>query len=383
MAWSLGGAVVLVAVLAASESVPFRPVDDTLVLGPAAAGAHAAVAALGALDAGDRDAVVAFARAALGRAEVQQDPREASYGLIAIQRHHAVAGDVDTRMLEATLLQRLHRFDEAMAVLDDVLATPDPPAQAHFVRSILWTLRGDYRRALADCAAMLDRTDAITVAACAAIPNSRSGRADATWTALAAMLDEPAAARSPLLGYARGVKAELAWRLQRPDALDRLAAWSAEGSVLARIVHADALLDHGDAAAALRLLETTPGESALVRRARALRMLGNDADALASLTATHATMRASRALRSDASHAREEAYWDLHVADDPLAALALARENWALQREPIDAELVLDAALRAGRPEAAAPVLEWLERHAIDDARLLARRRAFTERTRA
>lgn len=360
---------------AAADGKAFRPSDDTLVLGPASGEAHVGVAELAALDTDDRRAVLAYARGALARADRLQDPREAGYGLLALQRYHLRGSDPESRLLEAILLQRLHRFDDALAVLDAVIAVPSASAQARFVRSALLTLRGDYRAALDDCTALVERTDAYTVALCAALPNSRAGRAESTWATLTALLDDPTTARAPLAGYARGVHAELAWRLGRPDALALLAAWSAAGEPLARIVHADALLDSNAPADALTVLEDMPGESALVRRARALRMLATDTDGLAALATEYAAIRTARALRDDVGHAREEAYWWLHVEPDPAAALTAALANWARQREPLDAELVLDAARAAGRAEAAAPVLAWMDTHAVDDARLLARRR--------
>ena len=50
------------------------------------------------------------------------------------------------------------------------------------------------------------------------------------------------------------------------------------------------------------------------------------------------------------------------LLDRPARALQLARENWATQREPADARILLEAALAAGDPAAARPVLDWLER---------------------
>jgi hypothetical protein len=56
--------------------------------------------------------------------------------------------------------------------------------------------------------------------------------------------------------------------------------------------------------------------------------------------------------------------------------LKLALLNWQNQREPIDARLVLEAALAARDPQAARPVLEWMQRHRVEHRTLeqLARR---------
>jgi len=48
--------------------------------------------------------------------------------------------------------------------------------------------------------------------------------------------------------------------------------------------------------------------------------------------------------RGDVVHRREEARYRLALAGDPGGALALARDNWAVQREPADLRVLADAA---------------------------------------
>ena len=74
--------------------------------------------------------------------------------------------------------------------------------------------------------------------------------------------------------------------------------------------------------------------------------------------------------RGDRVHLREEARFALSLADDPATALALALENWRVQREPADARLVLEAAVAANAPAAAAPVLTWLAETGLEDTQL-------------
>jgi hypothetical protein len=62
----------------------------------------------------------------------------------------------------------------------------------------------------------------------------------------------------------------------------------------------------------------------------------------------------------------------LHLLDRPRAALELARRNWATQREPADARILLEAALAANDPAAAQPVLDWLGRTGLEHVGLQA-----------
>jgi hypothetical protein len=351
-------------------AAPYRPTDDALVLADVSTVAPLATEQLRAL--GDDPAVaIDFAERMLAQAEDTQDSIYAQYALRALTPHRDAASP-DLRLLTATTLQRLHRFDEALSELDALIASGEAPAQAYFVRSVLRTLRADYRGALADCSALLTRTGALAVAACAALPRARSGGGESAYRALLDMLsatDDDDAIRH----YASGVAAELAWRLGKPDALQRLREMADSGKMLYRLAYADALLDSGDAAAAMVALADAPGEGASLRRARALRRLGNDAHQLAQETALLAAAVEARALRDDVSHAREDAYFFLHVRRDAAAALRAAQRNFEQQKEPLDAELLLDAALLAKAPEAADAVRDWARSHRIDDRRLAAR----------
>ncbi|MDP1108498.1 hypothetical protein, partial [Klebsiella pneumoniae] len=87
-------------------------------------------------------------------------------------------------------------------------------------------------------------------------------------------------------------------------------------------------------------------DALLLRRVIALRALGRESAALA------AQMRerlAAADRREPGRHAREQARFALDVESQPRAALRLAQANWAFQREPADAVLLLRAALAAGR----------------------------------
>ncbi len=64
--------------------------------------------------------------------------------------------------------------------------------------------------------------------------------------------------------------------------------------------------------------------------------------------------------RGERPHLRSEAYYRLYVERNAAAALPLAIENFAEQREPIDRRILLDAARSAGKPDAAEPVRHWL-----------------------
>jgi hypothetical protein len=134
------------------------------------------------------------------------------------------------------------------------------------------------------------------------------------------------------------------------------------------MAYAEFLLDQNDPHRVVDLLEDeTRIDGLLLRLALAERQLSLDADGhIANL---QARFRASR-LRGDTAHRGEQARLSLHLLGRPRAALRLAAANWAVQREPRDARILLEAAVAAHDAAAARPVLDHLERTSLEDVQL-------------
>ena len=126
------------------------------------------------------------------------------------------------------------------------------------------------------------------------------------------------------------------------------------------MMFADVLLADGNAAAAWNLLAAAPEvDGVLLRRAIAAKRLGQDAVLETARTELSRRFRQNQDLGLTA-HAREETRFYLEVDRDPALALSRAQVNWNLQREIEDAQLLIDAAVAADTPAAAAPVLRWI-----------------------
>jgi hypothetical protein len=77
--------------------------------------------------------------------------------------------------------------------------------------------------------------------------------------------------------------------------------------------------------------------------------------------------------RGDRIHLREEARFRLELGGDACAALALASEDWQVQRELADARVLLATAVACGgaaAKAAAAPVLAWRRANHVEHPRL-------------
>jgi hypothetical protein len=71
--------------------------------------------------------------------------------------------------------------------------------------------------------------------------------------------------------------------------------------------------------------------------------------------------------RGDHIFLREEATYLLHVHGKAAEALALARQNWTVQRAPRDAQVYLEAALALHDASAAREVLDFIAQSGMSD----------------
>lgn len=365
-----------------ASAIPRVPASDDEVverLPPRADGAQRARRAALARDPRQLPLALAAARDGIERARRLGDPRELGAAQAALAPWwQAPEPPPAVRLLRATILQSRHHFDAAGADLDALATAPAVPvavrAQALLTRASLRQLRGDLGGAADDCRALQQRPDFAALgapaqeAASACLWELRSLTGDPRGAARALDALLAAAAGDPWLSLLR---AELAERQGDDTAAERhFAAAAAAGDVYALAAQADWLLARGRDAQALRVLDAGPAQADALRLRRAIawHRLGDAraADVAARLRENLAAAR----LRGDPPHLREEARLALDVDGDAARALALAREQWATQREPADAVMLWRAARAAGRLGAAAVLHDWVPDPARADVRL-------------
>jgi hypothetical protein len=162
--------------------------------------------------------------------------------------------------------------------------------------------------------------------------------------------------------------AETEERLGRHDAAEAafkraLSLGLADSYLLA--AYSDFLLDRQRPAEVLALLKGKERSDLLLLRLT-LAAQASGAPNRANWEADLVARFTAASLRGDSLHQKEEARFALTQRGQALRALALARENFAVQREPADARVLLEAAIAAGQPAAAEPVRLWLAESGIE-----------------
>jgi len=282
-------------------------------------------------------------------------------------------------LLRATLKQSQHDFAGAIKDLDRLLTREPSNGQALLTRATVLTVRGHYADAQADCRKLARLTSALVVASCVAAPASLGGNADDAYRTL--MQAFARGGDSPVIrAWALTLAAEIAARRGDADSADAhfQAAFKLDPrDAYLRAAYADFLLDNGRAREALPLLkDDTRNDSLLLRLALAERALPDMQVMFDSHRADLAARFDAARARGDTLHQREEARFELEIRGDAKKSLALARDNWKVQREPADLRILGQAALAAGDAAALEIVNTWIDDTRLQDATLVAMRGA-------
>lgn len=333
---------------------------------------------------GYSDSLRALMRAARARPDDLASASLAARGLIAEGR---AAGDsrlvgaslgllrpfmaepaVETLVLAATARQYQHDFTGALTLLDRAIAADPRHAEAILTRATIQIVLGRFDLAARDCKALHALPQPQLGYLCQATSLILTAQAPKIYERLQVITGQPGLLEPGLHGWAVGLMGEIAMLQGDDEAAARHFAAVVAADPLAireRLLLVDVLLKGGRLNAALDLMKDVPDvDGVLIRRVLAAVALGD------SRTADPARAELARRFKLNldlglTAHAREEARYFLQIAGDPVQALARAKVNWALQHEIEDAQLLLDAAVAAGDPGAAKPVLLWMQEQGV------------------
>ncbi len=323
----------------------------------------------------DLRSALALARLDIELSRAKSDPRYLSYAQAALRAFWDLpTPPTEVLVLRATIRQSVHDFDGALADLDAVLARDASNAQAWITRSVVLAVKGRYEEAKISCQPLPRFAPPLVYVVCETSIDAVTGSAGPAYDRLAATIARTRGLSQAENEWAVSTLGEIAQRLGRDADAEKqfLAALAIDPDdpyVLS--AYADLLLDEGRPAAAEKLVRgKTDNDNLLLRLALAeAKTRAKDAEAHAKLLRER--FDASH-LRGDTVHRREEARFVLGLGDAPAAALALAKANWEVQREPWDVRVLLEAALAAREPTAAAPALDFIEASHMEDPRILA-----------
>jgi len=327
-----------------------------------------------ALAAAQKDSAVAarLAQRYFDLASAEGDPRYIGYAEAALRPWSGDDAPVEILFTRGLLRQYRHDFAGALQDFERVLAREPRHLDARSWRAAIFMVQADYRAAARECAALTEIASELVSAGCLAYIDATTGKTRGAYERLsAALARRPDAAPETRLWTLTRL-AEMAWRLGDAPLAERHFREASKLGINDNFLlaaYADFLLEQNRPKEVVALLQDwVRSDTLLLRLAMAEQVLKSPA--AKSHTQALADRFAASARREERLHLAEEARYLLDLKADAPAALAAALDNWKEQREPRDALVVLEAAVAARDPKAAAPVLQWLNDTRFESERM-------------
>lgn len=330
----------------------------------------------------DRGAAMDLARALIRKCRAESDPRMLSQAQVALAPW--ISGErvsADALVLEATIRQSLHDFDGALQRLDAALRLDPQNVQAWLTKATVHTVRAEYAPARQACLTLARWADELTAVTATTQVGALTGSARTAEALLRRTLTAARKSGQPIpadrLVWAHTLLGEIAARLGDAQAAEadfrKALALSPEDPYLLG-AYADFLLDERRPEEVIDLLYKYPRIDALLLRVAeaGAAVAQPDASMVRAQVRELAARFDAAQLRGDAVHRREEARFRLRLLRDAKGALALARENWRVQKEPADARILLEAARAAAADKVVGEVMDWVASTKLEDRALTA-----------
>ena len=310
-------------------------------------------------------------------AMAQGDPRLVGYATAALAPlATSTPNSAEYWLLRGQLQQFSHDFDAALTSLAKAAgldaANPAPLAW----RAAIFMVQARYADAEAECARLAPLAEPLWGAGCMAYAQASSGALRPAYDRLTAAVSAAASAKTPptpeLLLWSLTRLAEMARRLHQPGLAQSHFKSALDLGLIDQFLlgaYADFLLQQRKPADVLKLLAGWERSDILLLR---LALAANEVKdpRAADWTRQLRERFDAAAQRGDSLHEQEAARFELDLRNNPARALALAVDNYASQKEPRDAEILMRAALAAQQPRAAQPTIDWLRTSRYEDAAL-------------
>ena len=361
----------------AAWAVPHVPSSDSTVLErvPAAAATHklAPLRARVAARPQDLPSALLLAQGYLEIGRANADPRFVSYAEATLsgwlRQPHP---DPAVLTLAASALQYLHRFDEALQLLERALAIETFNGQAWLTKATILQVQGRFDEARRACRPLIQISGQLIALTCLTGVNSLTGQLNSSYAALRSVFRDDPRLEPGIHVWILDQLADMAQRVgdDRAAAADlRSALRVAPEDGYSKADYADLLLRLNRSAEVLQLLEGNESQDNLLLR---LAIAGARLHSPQGARWSQMFQARYEAARRDGdfTHLREQARFVLEVRHDPVEALRLAERNWKVQREPADVRVYFAAARAAADEAASSRLRTWIQQTHYEDLTL-------------
>ncbi len=360
----------------AAQAAPFTPASDAEVVERLPVASDPALRTVESLRRqlasrpGDAKLRLDIAERYFALAMAQGDPRYVGYARSTIApAEKDAASDSRYWLVRGQLQQYGHDFTGALASLKRASELDPQAAEPVAWRAAIHMVQANYALAAAECDLLAKVAAPLLAQGCTAYVRATTGQLIPAYDLLSDAVAAEKQVVPELMLWAQTRLAEMAVRLQRWGDAERHYRTALAQGVTDQFLlgsFADFLLLRERPAEVRQLLAGWERSDILLLRLALAGRAAKDPRTAEWERQLRERFEAA-ARRGDRLHEQEAARWALEVQNDPARALAYAKSNYASQKEPRDAEVLLRAALAAQQPAEAQPALAWWRESGYED----------------
>ena len=357
--------------------MPFTPANDAVVVerlpGRASDPAVKRVESLRrqlAARPDDENLRVDIARRYFEMAMAQGDPRYVGYATATLS---PLAKSSPTHagywLVRGLIEQFSHDFQAALESLATSSRLDPASSEPLLWRAAIFMVQARYADAALECQKLAALNQETLQIGCSTYAQAVNGQLGAAFATLLETVRRTPGEVAEVRLWQLTRLAEMAWRQQRFEEAegffkDALKLGLTDQFLLG--AYADFLLSRGRMNEVITLLADWERSDILLLRLALAGRAARDSRANGWSSQLRDRFQAAEQ-RGDRLHEQEAARFELDIERKPAKALELAARNYAIQKEPRDAEILMRAALAAGKPSEAQAALEWLRDSRYED----------------
>ncbi|PCJ14902.1 MAG: hypothetical protein COB02_18550 [Candidatus Cloacimonadota bacterium] len=246
----------------------------------------------------------------------------------------------------ANILQHRHEFNLSLAILNTSRLKKSKKATPFLMKAVIYAGKGEYKNGLKECKQLIFRASHILTSTCIALMNSHLGRLNESYQFLKKIKAQQSRQTVQESLFSIGTLADMAFRLNSNE----LENYITEGLSLDSNdyyllkLYVDYLLMNGRNEEALKLSTKHQKKSGmLVRKLLAIKNMNQK---LPEKSVNYLDLKFKRMiLLGENAHLRELVLFYLKIKKNKSRAWILAKQNWEIQKEPIDFRMLLWAGL--------------------------------------
>ncbi len=277
----------------------------------------------------------------------QQAQRIVSDWASAVEKDPSLLSSEDLsqlKLFKAQLLQKKHRFTEALQELETIGNNERLFAQVLLIESRIHHIQGQYDKARQSCSQLLNQNLPLFAQLCLIETEALAGQPKKTYKLLNNFETQYTHSSKEVLNWYHQVAGTIARILNKTSDAQQHFSFNLNQAPNSQWFQwADMALSNGNASLVLSKMQSLNNsdieleDGLIIRMARAEKMLDNNNE-LQTLAKQRIELRVKR---NDQLHAADIAYYYLHIDPKPEQALYWAERNWQTVKEPADNELLM------------------------------------------